>query len=67
MPANTYSASGVAVSQLRQHSEHRLRQRDPIGSPGMEVDGMKPTAYRVLTFDKSGTTRTFSTYDRIKE
>ncbi|MCA1585360.1 MAG: DUF411 domain-containing protein [Acidobacteria bacterium] len=36
----------------------------PIGSPGMEVDGMKPSAYRVLGFDKAGATRVFATYDR---
>ena len=36
----------------------------PIGSPGMEVAGMKPQAYDVLAFDKKGTTRVFSSHGR---
>ena len=36
----------------------------PIGSPGMEVAGMKPTAYDVLAFDKAGKTRVFASHGR---
>jgi hypothetical protein len=32
----------------------------PLGSPGMEVSGMKPHPYNVLTFDKRGTTQVYS-------
>ena len=32
----------------------------PLGSPGMEVSGMKPHPYDVLTFDKQGTTTVYS-------
>ena len=32
----------------------------PIGSPGMEVAGVKPQAYDVLAFDKQGQTRVFA-------
>lgn len=34
----------------------------PIGSPGMEVAGVKPQAYNVIAFDKAGKTRVFATY-----
>ena len=34
----------------------------PIGSPGMEVAGMKPHPYDVLAFDKAGDTRVFASY-----
>jgi hypothetical protein len=33
----------------------------PLGSPGMEVSGVRPHPYDVLAFDKSGRTRVFST------
>lgn len=33
----------------------------PLGSPGMEVSGVKPHPYNVLTFDKQGKTTVFST------
>lgn len=33
----------------------------PLGSPGMEVSGIKPHPYDVLTFDKQGNTTVFST------
>jgi hypothetical protein len=36
----------------------------PIGSPGMEEPGMKTQPYEVLTFDKAGTTRTYSRHGR---
>ena len=36
----------------------------PIGSPGMEVDGVKPQPYDVLAFDKTGQTRVFSSHNR---
>lgn len=32
----------------------------PLGSPGMEVSGMKPHPYNVLTFDKDGKTAVYS-------
>ena len=32
----------------------------PAGSPGMEVPGIQPPAYEVLTFDKSGATRVYA-------
>jgi len=32
----------------------------PLGSPGMEVSGVKPQPYEVVSFDKSGATRVFS-------
>jgi hypothetical protein len=34
----------------------------PIGSPGMEVAGMKPHPYDVLAFDKAGETRVFASH-----
>ena len=34
----------------------------PIGSPGMEVAGVKPHPYDVLAFDKAGDTRVFASY-----
>jgi len=36
----------------------------PIGSPGMEVKGMKAQAYDVVSFDKQGATKVFSSYNR---
>ena len=36
----------------------------PIGSPGMEVKGMKPAAYDVVSFDKQGATKVFTSYNR---
>jgi hypothetical protein len=36
----------------------------PIGSPGMEVAGMKPQAYDVLAFDKAGQTTVFASHNR---
>lgn len=33
----------------------------PLGSPGMEVSGVKPHPYDVQTFDASGRTKVFST------
>ena len=36
----------------------------PIGSPGMEVAGMKASAYDVLAFDKTGKTRVFASHGR---
>ena len=32
----------------------------PLGSPGMEVSGVKPQPYSVLTFDKQGKTQVYS-------
>jgi hypothetical protein len=32
----------------------------PVGSPGMEVEGVKPQPYNVLAFDKQGQTRVFA-------
>ena len=36
----------------------------PIGSPGMEVAGMKPQAFDVIAFGKDGSTRVFATHGR---
>jgi hypothetical protein len=36
----------------------------PIGSPGMEVKGMKPAAYDVVTFDKQGATKVYASYNK---
>ena len=33
----------------------------PIGSPGMEVPGQRAQTYNVVTFEKSGTTKVYST------
>ena len=34
----------------------------PIGSPGMEVPGMKPQAFDVIAFTKDGSTRVFASH-----
>lgn len=34
----------------------------PIGSPGMEVPGMKPQAFNVIGFSKDGSTRVFAAH-----
>lgn len=34
----------------------------PIGSPGMEVAGVNPQAYRVMAFDRTGASRVFASY-----
>src|SRR5687768_17004455 len=34
----------------------------PIGSPGMEVKGVKPQPFNVLAFDKQGKTRIFAAH-----
>jgi hypothetical protein len=36
----------------------------PLGSPGMEVPGMKPQAYDVVSFGKDGSTKVFASYNR---
>ncbi len=36
----------------------------PIGSPGMEVAGVKPQAFDVLSFNKAGETRVFASHNR---
>jgi len=36
----------------------------PIGSPGMEVTGMKPQAFDVIAFAKDGSTRVFASHGR---
>ena len=36
----------------------------PIGSPGMEVAGVRPQPYDVLAFDKSGATKVFASHGR---
>lgn len=36
----------------------------PIGSPGMEVPGQRPQPYNVVTFDKQGQVRVFSTQNQ---
>ena len=34
----------------------------PIGSPGMEVEGVAPQPYDVIAFDDSGKTEVFASY-----
>lgn len=46
------SVAGLAVAGM------------PLGSPGMEVPGRKPHTYNVISFDKAGATRIFSTQNR---
>jgi hypothetical protein len=36
----------------------------PIGSPGMEVAGMKPQPFDVLAFDKAGQTTIFASHNK---
>jgi hypothetical protein len=36
----------------------------PIGSPGMEVQGVKPQAYDVIAFDSQGTRRVFASHTK---
>ena len=36
----------------------------PVGSPGMEVPGTQPRPYNVVTFDKQGGVRVFSTQNQ---
>jgi len=36
----------------------------PIGSPGMEVAGVKPQPYDVLAFDKAGQTTVFASHNK---
>lgn len=36
----------------------------PIGSPGMEVPGMKPQPYEVVAFDKDARTHVFARHDQ---
>ena len=36
----------------------------PIGSPGMEVPGQRPQTYNVITFDKQGAIKVFSTQNK---
>lgn len=34
----------------------------PIGSPGMEVPGVKPAAYNVMSFDKAGQLKVYASH-----
>ena len=36
----------------------------PIGSPGMEIDGVDPVPYDVFTFDSNGETTIFASYPK---
>ncbi len=36
----------------------------PLGSPGMEVPGQKPQTYNVVTFDKQGALKVYSTQNK---
>lgn len=36
----------------------------PTGSPGMEVPGQRPQTYNVVTFDKQGAVKVFSTQNK---
>jgi hypothetical protein len=38
----------------------------PIGSPGMEVPGMRPQAFDVLAFDKAGQTTVFGQHNKAE-
>ena len=44
------AVAGIAVPKM------------PIGSPGMEVEGTKPEPYDVVSFDKQGNTKVFSSH-----
>jgi hypothetical protein len=46
------TATGIAVGGM------------PIGSPGMEVPGQRPHTYNVVTFDKAGAVKVFSTQNK---
>ena len=41
------SVAGIAVAGM------------PVGSPGMEVEGVKPQAFNTVSFDKQGTIKVF--------
>lgn len=34
----------------------------PVGSPGMEIQGMEPEPFDVIAFDKQGATSIFASY-----
>jgi hypothetical protein len=36
----------------------------PIGSPGMDVDGVEAQPYDVFTFDSQGNAETFASYNQ---
>jgi hypothetical protein len=36
----------------------------PAGSPGMEVPGQRPQPYNVVSFDKSGAVKVYSTQNK---
>ena len=46
------AVSGIAVGGM------------PIGSPGMEVPGQRPQTYNVVTFDKAGNVKVYSTQNK---
>jgi hypothetical protein len=46
------AVSGIAVGGM------------PLGSPGMEVPGQKPQTYNVVTFDKQGGVKVYSTQNK---
>ena len=46
------AVSGIAVGGM------------PLGSPGMEVPGRAPQTYNVVTFDKQGAVKVYSTQNR---
>ena len=46
------AVSGIAVGGM------------PTGSPGMEVPGQKPQTYNVVTFDKQGGVKVYSTQNK---
>ena len=39
----------------------------PVGSPGMQVEGMEPQAYDVIAFDKQGNTSTYASYPQATQ
>ena len=36
----------------------------PVGSPGMEVEGVAPQPFEVIAFDQSGKTEVFASYPK---
>jgi hypothetical protein len=36
----------------------------PVGSPGMEVEGVDPQSYDVIAFDESGSREVFASYPK---
>ena len=39
----------------------------PVGSPGMEVEGLEPQPYDVIAFDKQGKTSIYASYPQAEK